>query len=317
MDLASYIRELILLNECVILPGFGGFETYYCAAQYDNKLKCMLPPTKRIQFRSDFLTGGGVLEEHLCKHLKIKSEQAHILVSEYVQDLNNRIETNREAIIGGVGLFTKGLGSSLSFSPFEEENYLAESFGLEALPYNELEVMQGQQSKRELKLQTRSSTFLFVTIGVVVISILMALTVFLSSKFELYLFNIGDKKTDNDLIVIGNRYDSDSTFQKVNSTLTEATDLKKALLYTENASSKSIEPSEEFYLVAGSFKALKNAEMTQRELLEEGYVPEIIENQGYFRVTIGYFNNKQNALRELQRMRRQLDRSVWLLMLNN
>ena len=135
MDLAPFIRELILLNECVILPDFGGFETQYAAAQYDNIHKRMLPPTKKVHFKSDFIKGGGVLEDHLCANLNINKEQAVLLIDNYVQELNERIDENREAIVAGVGLFTKGLGNSLDFTAFEDENYLVESFGLDALPF--------------------------------------------------------------------------------------------------------------------------------------------------------------------------------------
>ena len=317
MDLSPYIRELILLNECVILPGFGGFETYYCAAQYDDKLRRMLPPTKKIQFKPEYLTGGGVLEEHLSKHLKVNNEQAKILINEYVKELNDSIEDNSKVIINGVGIFTKGSDNSLNFAPFDEENYLAESFGLEALPYEGQEIKQPRQNVRVLKVQKRSNTFLFVIIGFIVISVLMALTVFLSAKFELFLFNIGDAKNENDLIVIGNQYSSNSTYLKVDSTLSESTDLKQALLYTESTNTNSMETFSEFYLVAGSFKASKNAKITQRDLIQEGFDSKIIENQGYYRVSIGYFTNRKEALNELQRMRRQLDRPVWLLTVNN
>ena len=316
MDLAPYIRELILLNECVILPEFGGFETQYAAAQYDKLNKRMLPPTKQVHFRDDFLKGGGTLEDHLCQHLNVQSDQATLYIEDYVLDLKTRINNNREAIISGVGLFTKGLGNSLSFTPFEEENYLAESFGLEALPIEEKEIELIPEQKREFKIRPRSNTLMFVIVGAIVISVLLVLTVFISSKFDLYLFNIGDQETQSDLIIIGNNSDSDSTYQSINNTLKESTYLKSALHYSEEENVNSDQDFQIYYLVAGSFKALKNAEITRNELVQDGYVPEIIENKGYYRVSIGTFYNKQEALRELQRLRRQLDRSVWLLTAN-
>jgi hypothetical protein len=317
LDLAPYIRELILLNECVILPDFGGFETHYAAAEYDVVHKRMLPPTKKVQFRADYIKGGEVLENHLCKHLNIKKEQASVLIRSYVQELNAQLDENREIIIAGVGLFTKGLGNSIDFSPFENENYLAESFGLDALPF-EKSIEKPERQTKELKIRPRSNTLLFVVVGIGLICLLLILTIFISSKFDLYLFNIGDNAENNEMIIIGNSHYSDSIQKKIDESLSESTNLKSALYYSEQASSiKEAAAYPSFFLVAGSFRGLRNAELTRKELIKEGYSPEIIENDGYFRVTIGSFSDKMEAINELQRLRRQLNRSVWLLSLEN
>jgi hypothetical protein len=307
-----------MLNECIILPGFGGFETHYLPAQYDNRHKRMLPPTKKVHFRADYLKGGEALEDHLCKHLHIKHEQAKLLIDEYVTVLNQRLAENREAIIGGVGLFTLGLGDNLSFTAFEEENYLAESFGLEAFPFSQPEKAAPKvYPQKELKIRSRSNTLYFVVLGIVVISVLMAITVFISSKFDLYLFNIGDSSAQNDLIIIGNITDVDTSKKLIDSTIEESTNLKKALYYSESLAEKPESVSKIYYLVAGSFKTYKNAEVLEKKMIDEGYLPQIIDNNGYYRVSIANFSNKKQALKELQRLRRQLDRSVWLLTVSN
>lgn len=317
MDLAPYIRELVLLNECVILPSFGGFETHYTAAKYDNFKRQMLPPTKHIQFRQDYIKGGGVLEDHLCKRLRITNEQAVQEIEEYVTSLKVQLEKDNEVIIAGVGLFAKGLGGMLNFTPFEEENYLVDSFGLEALPYEQKEVVTENKPEREFKMRARNNTMQFVIIGFAVILVLLIVTVFVSSKFDLYLFNLGDKNASDDLIIIGNQHIADTTYRKIDNTLTESTDLKTALYYAEERTDEVEADPIIYYLVAGSFKTSKNAENTQKELIEDGYLPSVIENQGFYRVTIGSYSDKQEALNELQRLRRQLDRSIWLLQVDN
>lgn len=317
MDLAPYIRELVLLNECVILPSFGGFETNYTAAKYDTFKRQMLPPTKHIQFRQDYIKGGGVLEGHLCKRRKISNDQAVQEIEEYVTSLKRQLEKDNEVLIAGVGLFAKGFGGMLNFTPFEEENYLVDSFGLEALPYEQKEVNTENKPTQEFKMRARNNTLQFVIIGFAVISALLIVTVFISSKFDLYLFNVGDKHATDDLIIIGNQHAADTNYRRIDNTLTESTDLKTALYYAEESTEDvSVDPIL-YYLVAGSFKTSKNAENTQKELVEDGYMPSIIENQGFFRVTIGSYSDKQEALHELQRLRRQLDRSIWLLQVDN
>ena len=318
MDLAPYIRELVLLNECVILPDFGGFETEYAAAKYDSQQKRMLPPTKKVQFRSDFTKGGDVLCEHVCKRLGIKETEARQLIRNYVVELNRRMEHDREAIIEGVGLFTKGLGNSLNFSPFDDENYLVESFGLDALEYSHHgNAEELKKKKAEFKLRPRHNTLIMVLVGLSVIAVLLALTIFLSSRFNLYLFNMGDEYASDEMLILGNESKNDTLQLRIDNELVSSTDIKKALYYSEPSNEILPQHQANFYLIAGSFKSSRNAESLEKELTRNGFVPLIIENGGYYRVTIGSFSNKNEALQELKRLRRQLNRSVWLLSLNS
>ncbi len=312
MDLAPFIRELILLNECVILPGFGGFETSYQPAHYDTLRKCMLPPTKKLRFRPDYVKGGETLEQHLVTRLRISQEESKKLIETYVEGLTKLIDSQREAIISGVGLFTKGLGNGLNFTAFEEENYLAESFGLEAFNLEKPLTKPTPPVAKKLILQPRRNTLTLVILGVVVICVLMAFTAILSARFDLYLFNFGDKKADSDLIILGPKAEVDTSLLRINQQINESTSIKNALLYSETQS-EEVKSEQKYYLVAGSFKTEKNAEAIERDLLKEGYLPEVFFYQNYYRVSIAKYTDKHQALTELQRLRRQVNRTVWLL----
>lgn len=312
MDLAPFIRELILLNECVILPGFGGFETSYQPAHYDTLRKCMLPPTKRLRFRPDFVKGGGTLEQYLVTRLKISEDEAKKLVVTYVEELVKRIDAQREAIISGVGLFTKGLGNGLNFTAFEEENYLAESFGLEAFSLENPLTKPAEPVAKELILQPRRNTLTLVVIGIVVICVLMAFTAILSARFDIYLFNFGNKQSENDLIILGPKADVDTSLHRINQQINESTHIKNALLYSETQTEED-KSEQKYYLVAGSFKTEKNAKAIEHDLFKEGYLPQVFFYQGYYRVSIAMYTDKIQALNELQRLRRQTNRTVWLL----
>ena len=314
MDLAPYIRELVLLNECVILPEFGGFETEYAPAKYDNHLKRMLPPTKKVRFRADFTKGGDVLRDHLCKRLRISESEAQKVIKDYVTELTNRIELQREVIIEGVGLFTKGLGSTLNFSAFEDENYLVESYGLDSLEYSHHGLAPDQEKQvAELKIRPRNNTLILVLVGLGVIFLLLSITIFISSRFDLYLFNLGDIRASDEILVLGNQDVSDTIKAKIDNQLIQSTDIRTALQYSEQPIEKLALEQSIYYLIAGSFKSLRNAESLEKELARDGFEPIVIQNGGYYRVTIGNFSDKSDALLELKRLRRQLNRSVWLL----
>lgn len=89
----------------------------------------------------------------------------------------------------------------------------------------------------------------------------------------------------------------------------------------EQARQDSIRKAEElkkknqkkYYLVAGSFKTKKYAQMFVDKLNEQGYNSEIfMEKRGFYRVSYNSFVDRQKAFNEYRRMKNQ-DVQVWVL----
>ena len=50
IELAQHIEALLLENDCVIVPGFGGFVAHYAPATHVKEENLFLPPTRTIGF---------------------------------------------------------------------------------------------------------------------------------------------------------------------------------------------------------------------------------------------------------------------------
>lgn len=70
MDIAVYIRELLLDHDCVILPDFGGFIGNYVPAHYDSSNN-FYPPTKQISFNKQLCHNDGLLIGKVSKSLTL------------------------------------------------------------------------------------------------------------------------------------------------------------------------------------------------------------------------------------------------------
>ena len=46
--LARHIEQLLLSNDCVIIPDFGGFVAHHVAATFDEQEQLFLPPHRTI-----------------------------------------------------------------------------------------------------------------------------------------------------------------------------------------------------------------------------------------------------------------------------
>lgn len=63
IELAKHIEVLLLDNDCVIVPGFGGFVTHYIPATRIAEENLFLPPTRIIGFNPSLTMNDGLLAQ--------------------------------------------------------------------------------------------------------------------------------------------------------------------------------------------------------------------------------------------------------------
>lgn len=324
MDITPFIRELIVQNECVILRGVGGFETSYKHATLDKKRKILIPPSKKINFRPDLIKDNGVLEFYLIENLQISSTKASAIIDDFVQWFYNTIKENGNVFLNGIGEFRFDDKNNIVFSDIENENYLAESFGLDSLAFeNESGADDtGELTLRPVPVQKRKLTGWYVTIGILLLLVSITTLVLISTSKGVSVFHWSDSNASNKdkgKMIFGgaDKALEDSIIKAIEESLNESTIPKKALAvpqdqkqYPEIATNR---PGASYYLVAGSFKSSKNADILKMQLERKGFHPEImITGEYYYRVIVGAFYDRKEAINELRRIRGQIDQSVWL-----
>ena len=323
LDITPFIRDLILLNECVILRDFGGFDTQYKHASFHKNKNIIVPPSKHVTFRPYWIKDNGVLEKYLVSSLKIKPEEASEHIASYVRDLNGKLESKGFVFLEGVGRFQRSEGKNIIFTSIEEENYLADSFGLETLSVDTGQIQNTEEEPPELKPLMpvqRKLTGWYVTIGLLALFVLITTFILLSGKNGVSMFGIlrnADKKSkESEVVIFGQQSKvlEDSVIKSIEQTLDKKTSVKNALSLNEQEKSLTPEPSVSYLLIAGSFKSTKNAEALRNKLIKKGFTPEVMSTSNNFTiVVVGSFKNKNQATEELNHIRSQLGSSVWLM----
>lgn len=328
MDITPFIRELILLNECVILRGIGGFETSYRHAMYRKDKKILIPPNKKIHFQPNWIKDNGILEDYLAKSLKISNELASEYIDNYVQEFHNQMRKNGKVILEGIGEFVLDKENKIQFNELEDANYLADSFGLDIVEIEPDIKQEGKSVKTEMQpitLETRKLTGWYVAIGVLLLLISITFIILFSQGEDVSLFNINrDVDSESEVVVFGTSPDpvADSIARSIEETLNQKTNARNALTIEkttrpENKNQILAESSSKqviYYLVAGSFKNFRNAEILKDQLVRKGFSAKVLDSGGsQYRVIVGSYNNRKQAIEELRRIRIQLDQSVWLL----
>ncbi|MBN1952578.1 MAG: SPOR domain-containing protein [Bacteroidales bacterium] len=309
------------MNECIILRGIGGFETHYRHAVMDKKKKVLIPPGKEIRFREDWIKDNGVLENHIAASLKINRERASDYIDDFVQRFFNTLKDSGKITLEGIGTFSFGENNRLLFEELKDVNYLADSFGLDAL---EIDFEPGTvervpaEALKPIDQPRRKQTVLYITIGILLLVILVTIIILLSEGSNYRLFDFNKRLTRNEQLVFGTRevLSTDSATQLVEEKLNTRTTTRVALAYDpeEGATGADEEASGiSYYLIAGSFKTIKNAEISMQELIDDGFAAEVVPMGENIRVVVGTFYDRKEALNELRRLRRQIDQSIWLL----
>ncbi len=350
MDIGLFIKELILKNECVILPHFGGFITRYRPANLDPEEKILTPPSKEIEFRKDLTKDNGLLVNHIAKKEKIFITKARRLIQDYVNEINARLNRGDKVVLEGIGSFVKdSADQEIKFFSLSNENYLIDSYGLMNLELSGLkkydEPVDTNPQIPPVKITKRKRMAFWVAASIVILILLLVLIIPLTNSGDKanlsFLFpgkhdSISSK--ENEKIIFGQRriVNQDSA-KDIGQIINNATRKEVALFYSEPEDNKDegfqnedfkdegyknkdfkdeeiISRSNKYYLVAGSFKRLENAERLKSDLSDDGYNPQILKTEnGYFRVILFSFDNRNIALRELERIRKGLNRSVWIL----
>ncbi len=124
------LRELLFVQECVIIPGFGGFLTKYKSADIDYLKYTITPPTKSISFNRQLRNDDGLLVNTFSMLNGVSFSEANLFVRKWVNQLEATLKANTTFTLAQIGTFEwDALGSTISFVPDVTENYLTESYG--------------------------------------------------------------------------------------------------------------------------------------------------------------------------------------------
>ncbi|MFV0375809.1 MAG: SPOR domain-containing protein [Mangrovibacterium sp.] len=270
MELLAYIKELLLLNDCVIIPGFGGFVTNYKQAGLQSSQ--FTPPGKSVSFNKKLNFNDGLLINHIASEEGINYIAARKKVDLMVQELNYRLTDGEEINIPGLGALTYDEQQHLVFTPRVEGNLNLDAFGLGAFNYETLFSRQmarkaavhqhERQTAVEVIFQKRSLKKVLIAVP-----LLFALAV-IPLKNNLSHLQQSDISGFRELVTAPAAL-----------TTSAQTSAEEAQVRAEEAAANAIETPAviaeqtptRYFLIVGSFKNPENAETYINQLSKKGY----------------------------------------------
>ena len=322
-DLSPVIRELLYSNDCVILPGFGGFICNYTPAAIDRENHTFTPPVKAISFNSKLDNNDGLLIAGVSEKTGVGYSTARDIVENYIEGLRKKLSKGERVYLEGIGYFQENSESKLQFEPDKDINYLLDSYGLSSFRrepvegYDVREVISGRSSRRDPLVVAGRRRMLWR--AAVAIPFVLAMVV-VPLKTDLFRsetslnplagvqFEEIEKAQENlfsDMPSGSKKIVPDEKSEQVPG---EPAEVKEEVHAGDEqpagAAGEVVVASQgSYHLVVGSFRSQENARKLFSDLVSDGHDAGI-ENagNGYFRVIINSFTTRQGAVDERSKL---------------
>ncbi len=151
MDIRSYIKDLLYLHDCVVIPGFGGFVTGHRPSEIQRFQNVIYPPSKSIMFNKRLQANDGILVNFIAQREKIEYKKAEEAVKQFAVGWSRLLDNKGVVIFPDVGKLYINSANVLVFLPELRKNYLPDTFGLKPIAYHpELEVVSVKKQNEKI-----------------------------------------------------------------------------------------------------------------------------------------------------------------------
>ena len=119
IELDRHIEILLLSNDCVILPGFGGFMAHHVDARRDDSDGSFLPPLRTIGFNPKLTLNDSLLAQSYVEAYDISYPDAVMRIEDEVRELRQHLENDGSYELNDIGILRMNVDGHYEFEPCE------------------------------------------------------------------------------------------------------------------------------------------------------------------------------------------------------
>ena len=328
MIIGKYIRQLLNDSKRVVFPGFGNLEVKEVKGEVSQTGSKINPPGLTVKFDSGYSKDDGLLAATMLYGEGIQQEEADQKVLELIDAIKFALDKGEPYLVHETGTFLKDDDGKVHFQAVSEWVLEPDHYGLESLDLLELEELPLEEENRAVdvsvkppprapvrapELQPAGRTgrhitrwrAIYITAGTLIV--ILAVLIFIP---------IGRKGNPTKESRIQKKSPPIETIQQ-NKQLREEKDnaAEVAAPESQEVQGESVDATPNYYIIAGSFKHLKNASEMQDQLKARGYKSEVLitENRMY-RVSVASYATVAEAERVLSEIKSEPGlKSCWVL----
>lgn len=130
IELAQHIEKLLLDNDCVIVPGLGGFVAHYAPSVRVEEENLFLPPMRTIGFNPQLKMNDGLLVQSYMEVYNTSFSDATRKVEQQVEDLVRHLHEEGKAELPNVGELHCSICGTYGFKPYDDKITTPYLYGL-------------------------------------------------------------------------------------------------------------------------------------------------------------------------------------------
>ena len=159
IELDRHIEILLLDNDCVIVPGLGGFMTHHMEAVYDDDDNLFLPPGRTLGFNPQLTMNDSLLAQSYVEAYDISYPEAVKKIEDEVNLLKEHIENHGSYQLNGIGTLSANPNGHYDFEPCEAGILTPQLYALSSFEMAKLHV---EEEKPQTVVMPQSSVLPFV-----------------------------------------------------------------------------------------------------------------------------------------------------------
>jgi nucleoid DNA-binding protein len=342
VNISLIIRDLLLRNEQLVIPGFGSFKVIHRPAQISKTTQVLIPPAKEIVFDSQVKSGDNQLLLAIKKKHGLSETETGEALKKYILHIEEEIRSSGSVMMEGLGKIKRDSTGSLTFGPITE---LLNPGGVFALPKIEIPVTQKREitrtvteHKKTMPLQEvrRRRNLWIPAVAVIVLAMIISVSYFTGlithiPGIALKKETVVVKSKDQNRIVFGNKANAqkdttkDTIREAISRQLDQRAERENALRFedeqkkanetvNETPKIKPTVPAGPYQIISGSFTVTENAERQILSLRKKGINAELLPRSGkYYMVTLGSYATLSEAQSALKLLKGQLEQDLWVM----
>lgn len=147
VELAKHIEILLLNNDCVIVPGFGGFMAHHVDSVYDEEERLFLPPSRTLGFNPKLHINDSLLALSYVEAYDISYPDAIKRIEAEVSEMRQLINNQGFFELPDIGVILTNDEGNLEFEPCSAGILTPELYALSSFECNKLSKLSEKQEE--------------------------------------------------------------------------------------------------------------------------------------------------------------------------
>lgn len=153
IELGKHLETLLLSNDCVAVPDFGGFVAHYVSARVSEADKTFLPPMRAIGFNPQLKMNDSLLAQSYVETYDISYPEALRMIEQEVDEIRRQLQHEGLYHLNGIGTLIANDEGNYSFEPLEAGLLTPSLYGLCSYEFDLLKPLQARPTEMFVQKQ--------------------------------------------------------------------------------------------------------------------------------------------------------------------